>query len=164
MKTINSERFRFRLCFLSIICVFLVGGLKLGHSQKNPEYRSMVGFHCSFFGSSTELVSEMELDIEKENHEKIRKLLFSHDTGKSYLAVLVCEALEKYKIVYLTPLEKMRIQGLYDSDDELSFCAGCALYKSYRLKDVLRTNTGFGVEARKWVSKKFSNQNVYMNH
>ncbi|PRX54967.1 hypothetical protein CLV81_3372 [Flagellimonas meridianipacifica] len=138
--------------------------MKLDYSQNTQEHRSTVGFHCSFFGRPTESVWEMELAIYKAEYQKIRELLFSNDTGKRYLAVIVCEVLEEQQVFKLTHLEKAHVKGLYDSESEVSFCAGCGFFESYSFRDLLRENTRFGEEARKWAFKKVSRPNSNDNH
>tara|TARA_B100000949_G_scaffold181869_1_gene163105 strand:- start:4185 stop:4691 length:507 start_codon:yes stop_codon:yes gene_type:complete len=166
MKTLNYISFKLPplLLIISFVFWFLISGMKHGYTQNAQEQRSVIGFHCSFFGRPTKLVLEMELAIKRSEHEKIRKLLFSNDTGKRYLAVVLCEALEEQKVIKLTNLEKLYVKGLYDSESEVSFCAGCAFFESHSFRDLLGEHTRFGEEARKWAFKKVCRSNSNYNH
>lgn len=112
----------------------------------------VVGFSCSFIGKPSLLIMKMSKLASKTQYGTIRKKLIKGNMGEKYLAILLCETLASENKIILTAVERKLIEDAYHSHARVSICAGCAMFQTMSISELLNETSirHFGGRARKW--------------
>lgn len=114
----------------------------------------VVGFSCSFVGKPSLLVMKMSKLALKSEYGAIRGKLIKGSMGEKYLAIVLCETLERKNKITLTTVEKKVIRDAYHSHAKISICSGCSMFRTASISELLNQTSinHFGGQVRKWAN------------
>ncbi|MCR9226807.1 MAG: hypothetical protein NXH90_05270 [Flavobacteriaceae bacterium] len=133
-------------------------------AQEDISLHSTVGLSCYFTGRPTPVMKRMSKLIQDGSYKTIRSMLWSNDTGETYLAVVTCEVLNEKAMLRLTIDEQQRIAKLYVSDELwISVCSGCIVTEDVVIRKLLSKQNSYGSSVRRWINKKVRNTGQTIN-
>ncbi|SDL26474.1 hypothetical protein SAMN04488034_1032 [Salinimicrobium catena] len=131
---------RFCLILLAFICSNGVFGQEISKED------ILVGFACGVSADkSSKIVKEITELLEEKDYNSISEFLFSKNSGKVFLAIIVLERLDKYNYNKLNSEQKERIRLLKEYGLLVYNCWGCSSELN-TLNEILQQEVYMGYE------------------
>lgn len=106
-----------------LILIFTLTIVK-NHAQTNRD-EILVGFNCGINGSPTKLVTQTTKLINSQKYSEIKSFLYSKNSEKIFMSILVLERLHKLNIYKISEKELDIITRLKCSPIMIWNCIGC---------------------------------------
>ena len=131
-----------------ILILFFTLTTVSNHAQTNRD-ETLVGFNCGINGSPSKLVLETTKLINSQNYKKINSYLYSKNSEKIFLAILILERLHKLNLYKISEKELEIITKLKYSPIMIWNCIGC-LSDFNSINEILEKNL---LGSEEWLEK-----------